>query len=71
MTMHPNIRKLYVLNLLAGITFWSSIEKLFMLHIGVSPFGIVVNTIVFLVILVAFDVPAGVLADHWKRKYTL
>src|SRR5947209_5183147 len=71
MTMHANIRKLYVLNLLAGITFWSAIEKLFMLHIGVSPFGIVVNTIVFLVILVAFDVPAGVLADQWKRKYTL
>ena len=71
MTMHPNVRKLYVLNLLAGITFWSSIEKLFMLRIGVSPFGIAVNTIVFLVILVGFDVPAGVLADHWKRKYTL
>ena len=30
--------------------------------LGVSPFGIAVNTIVFLVILVAFDVPAGVLA---------
>ena len=71
MTTHPNIRTLYVLNLLAGFTFWSSVEKLFMLHIGVSPFGIVVNTIVFLVVLVAFDVPAGVLADHWKRKYTL
>jgi len=71
MTMHPNVRKLYVLNLLAGITFWSSIEKLFMLRIGVSPFGIAVNTIAFLVTLVAFDIPAGVLADHWKRKYTL
>jgi len=71
MTMHPNVRKLYVLNLLAGITFWSSIEKLFMLRIGVSPFGIAVNTIAFLVTLVAFDIPAGVLADHLKRKYTL
>lgn len=71
MTTHPNVRKLYVLNLLAGITFWSAVEKLFLLHIGVSPFGIVVNAIVFLVILVAFDVPAGVLADHWKRKYTV
>jgi len=69
--MHPNVRKLYVLNLLAGITFWSSIEKLFMLRIGVNPFGIAVNTIVFVVTLVAFDIPAGVLADHWKRKYTL
>jgi len=69
--MHTNIRKLYLLNLLAGIVFWYPIEKLFLLHIGVSPFGISINAIVFLIILVAFDVPAGVLADHWKRKYTL
>lgn len=69
--MHPNIRKLYALNLLAGIVFWYPIEKLFLLHIGVSPFGISINAVFFLIILVAFDVPAGVLADHWKRKYTL
>src|SRR5215471_9694757 len=69
--MHPNIRKLYLLNLLAGIVFWYPIEKLFLLRIGVNPLGISVNAIVFLIILVAFDVPAGVLADHWKRKYTL
>jgi len=69
--MHPNIRKLYVLNLLAGVVFWHPIEKLFLLHIGISPFGMSVNVIVFFVILVAFDVPAGVLADQWKRKYTL
>ena len=69
--MHTNVRKLYILNLLAGITFWSSVEKLFLLHLGVSPLGIVVNATVFLVILVAFDVPAGALADHWKRKYVL
>lgn len=69
--MHSNVPKLYALNLLAGITFWSPIEKLFLLHIGVTPFGISINAIVFFVILVGFDVPAGVLADHWKRKYTL
>jgi MFS family permease len=69
--MHPNIRKLYLLNLLAGIVLWSPVEKLFMLRIGISPFGISLNVIVFFVILLAFDVPSGVLADHWKRKYTL
>jgi len=69
--MHTNVRKLYLLNLLAGIVFWYPIEKLFLLRIGVSPFGISINAIVFLIILVVFDIPAGVLADHWKRKYTL
>jgi MFS family permease len=38
---------------------------------GISPFGISLNVIVFFIVLVAFDVPAGVLADQWKRKYTL
>jgi MFS family permease len=69
--MHPNVRKLYLLNLLAGTVFWSPVEKLFLLHIGISPFGISINVIVFFIILVTLDVPAGVLADHWKRKYTL
>lgn len=69
--MHSNIPKLYVLNLLAGMVFWYPVEKLFLLHIGVTPFGISINAIVFLVILVAFDVPAGVLADRWQRKSTL
>lgn len=69
--MHPNVRKLYVLNFLAGTVFWYPIEKLFLLNIGVTPFGISVNAIVFLLILVGFDVPAGILADKWKRKGTL
>lgn len=69
--MHPNVRKLYLVNLLAGVTLWNPVEKLFMLHIGISPFEISINVIVFFIILLAFDVPAGVLADHWKRKYTL
>jgi len=37
--MQANIRKLYLLNLLAGIVFWYPIEKLFMQHIGISAFG--------------------------------
>lgn len=69
--MHPNVRKLYILNFLAGTVFWYPIEKLFLLRIGASPFGISLNAIVFLLVLVGFDVPAGILADKWKRKETL
>lgn len=69
--MHKNISKLYVLNFLAGVVFWYPIEKLFMQHIGISAFGVSVNAIVFLLVMVIFDVPAGVLADKWKRRYVL
>jgi MFS family permease len=69
--MSPNIKKLYVCNLLTGIVFWYAVEKLFMQSIGISPFGIAVNAVVFLLITILFDVPSGVLADKWNRKYTL
>ena len=69
--MHQNIRTLYLLNFLNGIVFWYPIEKLYLLSIHIEPVGISINAIVFLIILVVFDVPAGVLADKWKRKYTL
>ncbi len=42
-----------------------------MQSIGISPFGIAINAVVFLLITVIFDVPSGVLADKWNRKYTL
>lgn len=69
--MSPNIKKLYICNFLTGLVFWYAIEKLFMQSIGISPFGIAINAVVFLLITVLFDVPSGVLADRWKRKYTL
>lgn len=69
--MRNNIAKLYICNLLTGLVFWYSIEKLFMYQIGISAFGISVNAVVLVIITSIFDVPFGVLADRWNRKYTL
>ncbi len=69
--MLKNVYKLYALNLLVGIVFWYPIEKLFLTDIGAGPLGISINALIFLVTLIIFDVPSGVLADKWKRKYTL
>src|SRR5687767_10713451 len=71
MRMLKNVYKLYALNLLVGIVFWYPIEKLFLTEIGAGPFGVSINALIFLVTLIIFDVPSGVLADKWKRKYTL
>lgn len=69
--MHKNVRLLYLLNLLCGIVFWYPIEKLFLQEIGVTPFGVTVSAAVFLMVLILFDVPSGILADKWRRKQTL
>ncbi len=68
---HPNIAKLYLSNFFTGFVFWYAIEKLFMQSINISPFGVGLNAVVFLAITVIFDVPSGVLADRWRRKYIL
>lgn len=69
--MPDNIFKLYLSNFLTGLVFWYSIEKLFMLDIGINPFGVSVNAVILVIITSLFDVPFGVLADRWNRKYTL
>jgi MFS family permease len=69
--MYRNIWKLYLANLLTGVIFWYAISWLFMLQIGMNAFEIGLNGVVYLIVTLLFDVPAGVLADKWKRKYTL
>jgi MFS family permease len=69
--MRSNISKLYAVNFLTGLVFWYAIEKLFMQSIGISPIGIAINASVFYMVVILFDVPSGVLADRWNRKYTM
>ncbi|HEY5138939.1 MAG TPA: MFS transporter, partial [Methylococcales bacterium] len=69
--MKSNITKLCVANVLTGLVFWYPVEKLFMKTIGITPFGVGINAVVLLSITILLDVPAGVLADRWKRSYTL
>ena len=71
MRLKTNISKLMLINFLTGLVFWYAIEKLFMQSIGITPFQIGINAVVLIVITVLFDVPSGILADKWNRKYTL
>jgi MFS family permease len=69
--LKDNIQKLYLANFLTGLVFWYGIEKLFMTEIGISPFGVSIIATVFFVVVLLLDIPSGVLADKWNRKYTL
>lgn len=69
--MRTNTTKLYVVQFLSGMVFWYATEKLFMQFIGIDSFGVAINAAVLLAVIVLFDVPSGILADRWKRKYVL
>ncbi len=69
--MKNNIKKLYLANLLTGFVFWYAIEKIFQQSIGLDGFGIAICSSVFLLTTILFDIPTGLLADRWNRKYTL
>jgi MFS family permease len=69
--MDSNMKKLYLSNFLTGLVFWYGIEKLFMHSIGINNLGIALNAIAYIVVSVIFNIPAGILADKWNRKYTL
>ncbi len=69
--MRGNIAKLYISNLLTGLVFWYSVEKLFMYSIGINAFGVSINAVALVIVTTLFEVPSGVLADRWNRKYTL
>ncbi|MGF7228381.1 MAG: MFS transporter [Candidatus Saccharibacteria bacterium] len=63
-----SVHKIYASNFLTGLVFWYSIEKLFMRSIDIGAVGVGVLTAIFIVFLVIFDIPAGMLADKWSRK---
>ncbi len=65
------IHKLYASNFLTGLVFWYGIEKLFMQTIHISAYQIGVLTAIFIVVSMLLDIPGGLLADSWSRKYTL
>ncbi len=69
--MQSNIPKIYITNFLTGFVFWYGIEKLFMRSIGISTVGIAINAIVYVLVSITLNIPTGILADKWNRKYTL
>lgn len=69
--MITRIGKIYTSNFLTGLVFWYGIEKLFMTSIGIDAVGVGIATACITIFGLAFDVPAGLLADKWSRKGTL
>jgi predicted secreted protein/MFS family permease len=65
------LRPLYATAFFQGFVFWYAIDKLFLRVIGLSDELIAIVTIVYIVVMMAASVPAGILADRWSRKGVL
>lgn len=69
MVLKSNITKLYVSYFLNGVVFFYGIEKIFYETIGIDAVGIAVVSVAYLATALLLDIPSGVLADRWSRKY--
>ncbi|HEV2452298.1 MAG TPA: MFS transporter [Streptosporangiaceae bacterium] len=65
------LRPLYATGFIQSLVLWYSIEKLFMRSIGLNDYLITIATLVYIGIMVAANIPLGVLADRWSRKGVL
>lgn len=62
---------LYIATFLNCLIFWYAIEKLFLTSIGFDTQSIALVTIVYTVVMLLANIPAGILADRWSRKGVL
>ncbi len=70
--LHGNIGKLIAINFLIGFVLWYGIEKTFLREaFDVGAQGVAAIAITYIVVSLIFDVPSGVLADKWSRKYMI
>lgn len=73
MTLSPNklfrrLLPLYLAAFMLGIPFWYAIEKLFMMSIGFDTALIGVMVVCMSIVMLAVEIPSGIMADRWSRK---
>src|ERR1700712_1344377 len=69
MTYSQRLRPLFIADLLIGFMFYWSIIFPFMHRQGLTTTQLGVYVIVSNVVVLALEVPSGILADRWSRKY--
>ncbi len=68
---HVELRKMVAFYFLAGFVLWYSVEKIFLVKIGLSPLQMTsLISIAFFTEMVA-EFPSSVLADRWSRSKSL
>ena len=65
------LRPLYGTAFIHSFVLWYSIEKLFMRSVGLNDYLVTIATLAYIVVMMAANIPLGVLADRWRRKGVL
>src|SRR6516164_2763986 len=65
------LRPLYATAFIHSFVLWYSIEKLFMRSVGLNDYLITIATLIYIVVMMAANIPLGLLADRWSRKGVL
>lgn len=65
------LRPLYLAAFLQSFMLWYTVEKLFMRSIGFDDADIGFMVAVYSAVMLAIDLPSGILADRWSRKGVL
>ncbi len=63
--------QLFIAQSLKGLTLWYGIEKVFMQSIGLDAIDVGLITTGLCLVLLTLNIPTGLLADRWSRKYML
>jgi len=66
-----NVRKLYFITICQALVFAYVIERLFASERGLSVLEMQYLLIFYSVVTMFCEIPAGILSDVWKKKYTL
>ncbi len=69
--MSWRIKKILLTHALIGFICWYSIEKVFQRSIGISIFEIALMAVMYIVTSALLNIPTGILADKYGRKYAI
>lgn len=69
--MSWRIKKILLTHALVGFICWYSIEKVFQRSIGISVFEIALMAVIYIVTSALLNIPTGILADKYGRKYAI
>ncbi|MTI69101.1 MAG: MFS transporter [Firmicutes bacterium] len=64
-----NIKKIFVIMFLKSLIFAYVIERIFAMERGITVLQMQYILIIFSIVSIILEIPCGVLADKWKRKY--
>ena len=66
-----NIKLFYVYRLLSSLALWGPVIVVLLVQRGFTLFQIALGDVVYWIVIILFEVPTGVIADRYSRKYSM